>query len=112
MSASLNWIAWKPAIGRPNWRRSFAYASARSYAPCASPTPIAATEIRPPSRISRNWCKPLARAEQVLFRDRAVFEGELARVGRVPAELLHRLRDLVTGRAVGDDDVRDLVVAG
>ena len=113
MSASLNWTAWNSAIGLPNCRRSFAYAYARSYAPCASPTPIAATEIRPPSRISRNCVKPSpARAEQVPLRHGAVLERELARVGRVPAELLHRRRDPVAGRAVRDDQVRDLVVAG
>ncbi len=61
MSASLNWIAWNDEIGRPNWRRSFAYAEARSYAPCARPTPMAATEIRPPSRISRNCWNPCPR---------------------------------------------------
>ena len=113
MSASWNWIAWKLAIGLPNCSRSCAYLKARSYAPCASPTPIAATEIRPPSRISRNCWNPLPRvAEQVPLGHARVLERQLARVGGAPAELLHRLGDLVAGRAVRDDQVRDLVVAG
>ena len=61
MSASLPWIAWNLEIGFPNARRSFAYASAWSSAPCASPTPIAATPMRPMSRIAMNWRKPAPR---------------------------------------------------
>src|SRR5581483_9460685 len=41
-----------------------------------------------------------ALAEQVPLRNRAALEGELAGVGRAPAELLHRGRDLVAGGAV------------
>ena len=59
MSASLPWIAWNFEIGLPNARRSFAYASASSSAPWASPTPIAATPMRPMSRMCRNCLKPL-----------------------------------------------------
>jgi hypothetical protein len=61
MSASLAWIAWKREIGWPNARRCFAYASAWSSAPCASPTPIAATPMRPMSSTWRNCLKPLPR---------------------------------------------------
>ena len=52
-----------------------------------------------------------ARPEQVPLRDSAVGERELARVGGLPAELRERLGDRVAGRAVLDDDVRDLVLA-
>ena len=61
MSASLAWIAWNFEIGLPNARRSLAYVSASSSAPCASPTPIAATPIRPMSRMCRNCLKPWPR---------------------------------------------------
>jgi hypothetical protein len=80
MSASWNWIAWKLAIGRPNCCRSFAYAAARSYAPCASPTPIAATEIRPPSRISMNCRKPRPRSPRRLPSGTAQERKESSRV--------------------------------
>src|SRR5262249_55495032 len=53
-----------------------------------------------------------ALAEEVLLRDGAVFERELARVGGAPAELLHLRRDLVARGAVRNDQVGDLVVAG
>ena len=58
MSASFDWIAWYLEIGLPNARRSLAYLSASSSAPCASPTPIAATPMRPMSRMCRNCLKP------------------------------------------------------
>ena len=68
--------------------------------------------MRPPSRISRNCLKPgAARAEQVVLGHAAVLEGELARVRGAPAHLPHGRGDRVPRRAVGDDDVRDLVVA-
>ena len=68
--------------------------------------------MRPPSRISQELAEALpARAEQVLLGDARALERQLARVGRAPAELLHRRRDHVPGRAVRDDDVRDLAVA-
>ena len=51
-------MAWNLEIGLPNARRSFAYASAWSSAPCARPTPIAATPIRPMSSTCRNCLKP------------------------------------------------------
>ena len=38
-----------------------AYAAASSNAPWAQPKPSAATEMRPPSRISRNWWNPCPR---------------------------------------------------
>jgi hypothetical protein len=58
-------------------------------------------------------CEPSpARAEQVPLRNGAILERELARVGRVPAELVHRRGDLIPGRAVRHDDIRDLTFAG
>src|SRR6188472_374449 len=51
-----------------------------------------------------------ARPEQVPVRDRAVGERELARVRGLPAELVERLGDRVAGRAVLDNEVRDLVL--
>ncbi len=42
--------SWKPAIGLPNCSRSFAYASACSYAPRAQPIACQAT----PARVSRS----------------------------------------------------------
>src|SRR4029450_4441533 len=116
MSASVNWTAWNSAIGLPNCRRSFAYWKARSYAPCARPTPMAATDIRPPSRTSRSsWthCAPRPPPPGAPPPPRA--PPQTARVavpGPPPAELLHRRRDLVPLDAVRDDDVRDLVLAG
>ena len=53
-----------------------------------------------------------ARAEKVRLWHGAALERQLPRVGCPPAHLLHRLRDDVAGRAVGDDDVRDLTIAG
>ena len=65
------------------------------------------------SRMCRNCLKPWpARAEQVLLRHPAVLERERPRVGRVPAHLAVRLALLVAGRAVLDDQVGDLAVAG
>ena len=52
-----------------------------------------------------------ARAEQVLLRHAAVGERERARVGGVPAHLPVGLALLVAGRAVGHDEVRDLLRA-
>ena len=52
-----------------------------------------------------------ARAEQVLLRHPAVLERQRPRVRRVPAHLAVRLALLVAGRAVLDDEVRDLAVA-
>ena len=49
-----------------------------------------------------------ARAEQALLGDAAVVEGQRPRVGGVPAHLAIRLALLVAGRAVGDEEVRDL----
>ena len=50
--------------------------------------------MRPPSRISHELVEPLAAlAEQVGLGNGAVLEGELARVGGAPAELVHRRRD-------------------
>ena len=80
MSARWNWIAWNEEIGLPNCSRSFEYASARSYAPCARPTPIAATEMRPPSRISRNWRKPSPRAPRRFSSGTSTFSNESSRV--------------------------------
>src|SRR5207302_4855709 len=51
-------------------------------------------------------------AEQVRLGHRTRVEGQLARVRRVPAELVHGRRDLVAGGAVRDDQVRDLVLTG
>src|SRR5581483_9201510 len=51
------------------------------------------------------------RAEQIPLRHRAALERELARVGGMPAELVHRRRDHVARSTVRDDDVRDLVLA-
>ena len=57
--------------------------------------------------------EPLAaRAEQVALRHARALEAQLARVGGVPTELLHRLRDRRTRGTVRDDDVRDLAVPG
>ena len=68
--------------------------------------------MRPPSRILRNWRNPSPRGPSRLPSGTAhVRERELARVGRAPADLLHRRRDLEAGRAVRHDDVRDLVLA-
>ena len=47
-------------------------------------------------------------AEEVRLGHPAVLEAERAGVGGVPAHLAVRLADLVAGRPVGDDDVRDL----
>src|SRR5438128_3591070 len=47
-----------------------------------------------------------ARTEQIPLGHGAVLERELPRVGRMPAELVHRRRDLVAGCPVRDDDVR------
>src|SRR2546421_237095 len=58
MSASLCWIAWNSAIGRPNACRSFAYSRATSYAACAMPTACAAIAIRPPSSVAIATWKP------------------------------------------------------
>src|ERR1700722_9772187 len=57
--------------------------------------------------------EPLApRAQQVALGHAHPLERELAGVGRAPAELVHRLRDHVPRRAVLDDQVRDLALAG
>ena len=65
------------------------------------------------SRMCRNCLKPCAaRAEQALLRHAAVRERQRPRVGRVPAHLAVRLALLVARRAVRDDQVGDLVVAG
>src|SRR5262249_60761373 len=52
-----------------------------------------------------------ALAEKVPLGYGAGVEGELTRVGGVPAELVHGCRDLVAGGAVRDDQVRDLFLA-
>ena len=63
---------------------------------------MAATEMRPPSRISRNCWKPCPRwPRRFPSGTRAVLEGQPAGVGGAPAELLHRGRDAVAQRAVG-----------
>jgi hypothetical protein len=51
-----------------------------------------------------------ARAQEVLLRHAALGERQRPRVRRVPAHLPVRLALLVAGRAVLDDDVRDLRV--
>ena len=57
--------------------------------------------------------KPSPRVpEQVRRRHLAVGERQGPRVGRLPAHLVDRLRDLVAGRAVLDDQVRDLAFTG
>src|SRR5436305_931233 len=80
MSASWKRIGWNETIGRPNCRRSFAYAAARSYAPCARPSPIAATEIRPPSRISMNCANPRPRSPRRFPSGTAHCANESSRV--------------------------------
>ena len=45
-SANLCEIAWNEPIGRPNWRRSLAYASASSKARWARPSDVAARIVR------------------------------------------------------------------
>src|SRR5579862_9825099 len=52
-----------------------------------------------------------ALAEEILLGHRAGGERQLARVGCVPAELVHRRRDLVAGRPVRDDEIGDLAVS-
>ena len=65
------------------------------------------------SRMCRNCLKPgAARAEQVLLGHAAVLERQRPGVGRVPAHLAVRRPLLVARRAVLDDQVGDLVVAG
>ena len=54
MSASLNWVPWKVAIGTPNWRRAAEYASEASRQAWATPTDSAAMATRPLSSICRN----------------------------------------------------------
>ena len=54
MSASMNWSPWKSAIGRPNCRRSPAYATAASSAACASAD--GAGGDAEPSRVERGQC--------------------------------------------------------
>ncbi len=57
--------------------------------------------------------KPSPRGpRRLLLGHGAVVERKLARVGRAPAELLHRCRDAVPRRPVLDHDVRDLVLVG
>ena len=51
-------------------------------------------------------------AEQAVLGHAAVGERQRARVGGVPAHLAVRLALLVAGRAVGDEEVRDLALAG
>ena len=46
--------------------------------------------------------------QQVILRNGAVRKRQDAGVRGVPAELSHRRRDLVAGRAVRDDEIRDL----
>ena len=113
MSASLNWIAWNDEIGRPNWCARARRRRRGRRRPARAPTPIAATEMRPPSRIWRNWWKPWPRApSRFPLGHGAVGERERPRVGRLPAHLVQRLGDLVPGRAVLDHEVRDLALAG
>ena len=50
MSASLNWIAWKVAIGFPNCTLSLAYSTASSRAARPIPQAWAPMPIRPASR--------------------------------------------------------------
>ena len=65
------------------------------------------------SRMCRNCLKPAPRGpSRFCLGHPAVGEGQRPRVGRVPAHLPVRLALLVAGRAVLDDQVRDLVVAG
>src|SRR5207247_11480099 len=51
-----------------------------------------------------------APAEQIRLGNACAVEGERPRVGRVPAHLAVRLADLVAGRALRADAVRDLAV--
>ncbi len=58
MSAIMKATPWNPRWRRPNWRRSFAYAAAASYAACASPSAMAAMPMRPPSSVFRKSLSP------------------------------------------------------
>ena len=110
MSASLAWIAWNFEIGWPNALRSFAYASASSKRALREPEPHRRdADAADVEHVQELLEAVAARAEQVVLRHAAVGERERARVGRVPAHLAVGLALLVAGRAVGDDQVGDLV---
>src|ERR1700720_655180 len=46
LRARRSWISWNEPMGLPNWRRSWAYLSAASYAPIAHPVDIQPTAYR------------------------------------------------------------------
>src|SRR5438309_1106334 len=59
MSASAKWTPWKLAIALPNCFRVAVYCRHSSNAPSARPRARAPRPMRPPSRVWRNWRKPL-----------------------------------------------------
>src|SRR3972149_4907498 len=61
MSAIIQRIAWRSAIGRPNCTRVRAYSTAASREACAIPTACAAMLIRPQSKVSIAIRKPSPR---------------------------------------------------
>ena len=80
MSASWNCTAWNFEIGRPNWCRCCAYANARSYAPCARPTPIDATEIEAGRALVYRaaWLKDQGRPFALAAAQAKLYTGELS----------------------------------
>src|SRR5438445_739954 len=115
MSARRNWIAWNFEIGCPNCCRCCAYAEARSYAPCASPTPLADTEIRPPSRTPTNWWNPSPRGPSRALLALLVLVSEVVarqRPQRVVRGDCDRHRRVDARQLLDRDRVRQRVCAG
>ena len=129
MSANMNWIACRSAIGLPKALRLRANSSAYVIAPSARPTPRAPTTGRQEFSVSIAWLKPSPSTPpiEVLARHAAVLEDDVRRrhaahahlavlpgdaeARACPSATMKRADALRAGRAVrareGDDVVGD-----
>jgi len=94
MSASLSWIAWCSAIGLPKVLRTCAYATDSMSAARATPTPRAATLMRPSSSPTAPCFmpRPSTPPTRLSFRNTVVIEHELGAVDALVAEFFELAR--------------------
>ena len=101
-------MAWKSAIGLPNCRRSFAYASAASSAASPRPSAIAAMLMRPLSRMLIASVKPAPSRRRAARRGtRTSRSDELGGVARAAAHLAAQLARRRARRAALDRERGD-----
>ena len=92
MSASLSWMAWCSPMGLPMVWRWRLYSTEAWRAASATPTPRAATLMRPSSRAPTVWRKPWpsSLADQLVGGDGHVVEEQLDGVDALVPELASR----------------------